>query len=183
MVPVELASKFIQLIFFLSICFMLGISAFYFSEALNIGNEVDALETGLYLMRKWTPVKMEDDVVCSRTCCFLFNRYILFNKVGLWMHIAALSRWDSIRANRVFRSTLCGSVPLLSETQAIYGVKPRWFLSDPASIWHVNVAVKACRCCVGLTAWKERGSCTRCFAVCLGEWCRISVAKLGTWVR
>lgn len=82
MVPVELASKFIQLIFFLSICFMLGISAFYFSEALHIGNEVDGLETGLYLLRKWTPAKMEDDVVCSRICCFLFNRYILFDKVG-----------------------------------------------------------------------------------------------------
>lgn len=83
MVPVEFASKFIQLIFFLSICFMLGISAFYFSETLNIGNEVDALETGLYLLRKWTPMKMEDDVMCSRTRCFLFNRHILLDEVGL----------------------------------------------------------------------------------------------------
>lgn len=163
MVPVELASKFIQLIFFLSICFMLGISAFYFFDALHIGNEVDGLETGLYLLRKWTPAKMEDDVVCSRICCFLFNRYILFDKVGSWMHIAALSHLCSIRppgTNRICESMLCGSVPLLSETRAIYGVKPQWFWSDPASIWHINVAVKAWRCSVGLTVQREWGNWT-----------------------
>lgn len=70
---------------------MLRISAIYFSESLNLGSEVDGLYTRLYLLRKWTPVEMEDDTVCRQTCCSLFNRYILFNRLACKYMLRLLS--------------------------------------------------------------------------------------------